>query len=244
MICLRSQVSLGNAGAAKFTSCHPKSQKYKSREEARCRISHQISGPCPSVNMRRRIFECNTLVPVAALSRPRLKAALQPKDQRDPWRQSSSLKDCVRRRRTLWTYHESFPITWGTRNRRQVALETTEKQGSVLEDKLKSEDTVSTEETSNPKVPDWMKLQKVLTVSNLEDQGQDLEYWLSRTPEERIEAVEFLRQMTYGYDPATARVERILEIADLTLGQVYADRRHSGGLLRTSTNNGRYRHLG
>jgi hypothetical protein len=51
--------------------------------------------------------------------------------------------------------------------------------------------------------------------ADLEEQGNDLEYWLSRDPIERINAVEFLRQMMYGYDPATARVQRILEIVDL-----------------------------
>lgn len=54
-----------------------------------------------------------------------------------------------------------------------------------------------------------------LSVCDLTDQGNDLEYWLSRTPQERLAAVEFLRQMTYGYDPTTARMERVLEIDDL-----------------------------
>ncbi len=53
------------------------------------------------------------------------------------------------------------------------------------------------------------------SVCDLGDEGNDLQYWLSRPPEERLAAVEFLRQMMYGYDSVTARVERILEVDDL-----------------------------
>jgi len=53
------------------------------------------------------------------------------------------------------------------------------------------------------------------SVVPLEHQGGDLGYWLSRTPQERLNAVEFLRQMMYGYDSATARIQRVLEIVDL-----------------------------
>ena len=37
-------------------------------------------------------------------------------------------------------------------------------------------------------------------------------YWQSKTPDERLEAVEFLRQVAYGYDPATARLQRVLAV--------------------------------
>ena len=53
------------------------------------------------------------------------------------------------------------------------------------------------------------------SVCDLAEQPKDLAYWLTRTPEERLAAVEFMRQTMYGYDPATARMERILEIDDL-----------------------------
>lgn len=56
------------------------------------------------------------------------------------------------------------------------------------------------------------------SVCDLADQDNDLEYWLSRTPQERLTAVEFLRQMTYGYDPTTARIDRVLEVVDLAQG--------------------------
>jgi hypothetical protein len=51
------------------------------------------------------------------------------------------------------------------------------------------------------------------SVIRLEDKDRtDREYWLSKTPTERLEAVELMRQMLYGYDPATARLQRVLEI--------------------------------
>jgi len=53
---------------------------------------------------------------------------------------------------------------------------------------------------------------KQLTISKLTDPPNDRQYWLSKTPAERFEALELLRQMTYGYDPATARLQRVLEV--------------------------------
>lgn len=54
-----------------------------------------------------------------------------------------------------------------------------------------------------------------LTVVPLASEGDDRQYWLRRTPQERLEALEYLRQVTYGYDPATARLQRLLEVAPL-----------------------------
>lgn len=50
------------------------------------------------------------------------------------------------------------------------------------------------------------------SVVSLTDPPDDREYWLSRTPQERFEAAELLRQSVYGYDPATARLQRVLEV--------------------------------
>jgi hypothetical protein len=51
-----------------------------------------------------------------------------------------------------------------------------------------------------------------ISVVSLTDPPDDREYWLSRPPQERFEAAELLRQSVYGYDPATARLQRVLEI--------------------------------
>lgn len=44
------------------------------------------------------------------------------------------------------------------------------------------------------------------------DNSDDKEFWKSKTPGERLEALEYLRQTAYGYDPATTRLQRILEV--------------------------------
>ena len=53
----------------------------------------------------------------------------------------------------------------------------------------------------------------VFSIGTLEEQGDDREYWASKTPAERLQAVEFMRQVMYGYDPATERLQRVFTIA-------------------------------
>jgi hypothetical protein len=54
-----------------------------------------------------------------------------------------------------------------------------------------------------------------ISVVSLEEADDDeVEYWLSKTPYERLDALETLRQICYGYDPTTTRLQRILEITE------------------------------
>ena len=39
-------------------------------------------------------------------------------------------------------------------------------------------------------------------------------YWQTRTPADRLRALELLRQIEYGYDPNTTRIQRVLEIVE------------------------------
>lgn len=55
---------------------------------------------------------------------------------------------------------------------------------------------------------------KVFSVVLMSEIEKDLTYWFSKKPEERIEAVEFLRQLIFGYDPATERLQRVFETAE------------------------------
>ena len=48
-----------------------------------------------------------------------------------------------------------------------------------------------------------------------EADANDLEYWLSRTPQERLLQVERLRRIAYGYDENSPGLQRVLEIAKL-----------------------------
>jgi hypothetical protein len=52
-------------------------------------------------------------------------------------------------------------------------------------------------------------------ITALGDETSDREYWRAKSPEERMQALELMRQMIYGYDPATTRLQRVFEIVEL-----------------------------
>ena len=54
----------------------------------------------------------------------------------------------------------------------------------------------------------------VITVSALTDDSDEKDYWLNVTPQERLIALETMRQINYGYDPTTDRLQRFFEIAE------------------------------
>ena len=50
-----------------------------------------------------------------------------------------------------------------------------------------------------------------LTVTSLQQaDAEDRAYWRSKTPEERLSALEIMRQVAFGYDPTTERLQRVL----------------------------------
>jgi hypothetical protein len=55
----------------------------------------------------------------------------------------------------------------------------------------------------------------VLEVGSLDGEDPDKAYWQTKSPQERMEALELLCQIIYGYDPATTRLQRVLEVAEL-----------------------------
>lgn len=60
-----------------------------------------------------------------------------------------------------------------------------------------------------------MRLDKTkISVSNSFDDSDEKEYWLSRTPQERLLHVERLRRIAYGYDENSVGLQRVLEIAE------------------------------
>jgi hypothetical protein len=46
-----------------------------------------------------------------------------------------------------------------------------------------------------------------------EQEEQERHYWLDKTPHERLEALEQTRRLLYGHAAATARLQRVLEVA-------------------------------
>jgi hypothetical protein len=55
-----------------------------------------------------------------------------------------------------------------------------------------------------------LKIERTLEVG----EERNVDFWLRKTPQERCAGIEALRQMFYGYDPTTARVQRVLEIVE------------------------------
>lgn len=55
-----------------------------------------------------------------------------------------------------------------------------------------------------------------IDISSLEDPTDETVYWSTKTPAERLAALEVMRQIIYGYDPTTTRLERVLTITERT----------------------------
>jgi hypothetical protein len=53
------------------------------------------------------------------------------------------------------------------------------------------------------------------SVASLSDEPDEKAFWLSKTPHERPEALELMRQVIYGYIPSSARLQRVFEVAEL-----------------------------
>jgi hypothetical protein len=49
-----------------------------------------------------------------------------------------------------------------------------------------------------------------------EAEQMDRAYWRSRTPEERLSALELSRQITSGYDPTARGLSRFFEVVEFT----------------------------
>ena len=54
-----------------------------------------------------------------------------------------------------------------------------------------------------------------LNVSSLNDIMEEKEYWLSQKQVDRLNAIEINRQMVYGTNRTSSRLQRLLEIAEL-----------------------------
>lgn len=57
---------------------------------------------------------------------------------------------------------------------------------------------------------------KVLSVGTLKTIDDEKAFWLSKNIQERLAAIELNREMVYGQDRVTSRLQRFLEISELT----------------------------
>ena len=64
---------------------------------------------------------------------------------------------------------------------------------------------------------DTFKMDKATfsVLSSFEEADEvDKAYWHSKSPQERLEVLELMRQINYDYDPVTDRLQRVLEIVE------------------------------
>ena len=60
---------------------------------------------------------------------------------------------------------------------------------------------------------DKFKMDKTaFSIGSLHDEPDEKAYWRSKTPRERLEAAEMMRQIVYGYNPDTERLQRVIEV--------------------------------
>jgi hypothetical protein len=48
-----------------------------------------------------------------------------------------------------------------------------------------------------------------------EAEADDIDFWMNKTPTERIEGIEYLRRWLYGDDQIDARLQRVLTVVEL-----------------------------
>jgi hypothetical protein len=59
-----------------------------------------------------------------------------------------------------------------------------------------------------------IKLDKTaFSLASLTNESDEKQYWLTKSPYERLRALELMRQIIYGYDPSTERLQRFFEVA-------------------------------
>ncbi len=75
-----------------------------------------------------------------------------------------------------------------------------------------------------------------LTLTEAEEDYSDIDYWLSQPPSKRLEVLELLRQIAYGYDPDIARLSGPTEVVKPTWSQVPRHRRVRRGPSRPQSN--------
>lgn len=63
--------------------------------------------------------------------------------------------------------------------------------------------------------PEYRLDKTALSVVSLEAADDEQMYWWTRTPEERLRHMEYLRRLNYGYQ-ATERLQGFLEVAERT----------------------------
>ena len=64
------------------------------------------------------------------------------------------------------------------------------------------------------------RLDRTMLVAATHGQAEydDVAYWMSKTPAERIEALEYMRRWVYGDNQIDARLQRVFVVTELEAG--------------------------
>jgi hypothetical protein len=58
-----------------------------------------------------------------------------------------------------------------------------------------------------------LKIDKTaFSVTSLSAPSDEKGHWLSKTPHQRLQAVELMRRIIYGYDPTSTRLQRVFAV--------------------------------
>jgi hypothetical protein len=63
-------------------------------------------------------------------------------------------------------------------------------------------------------VPQLRVDRSAFVISTLQEATDEIAYWQTKTPLERLEALELMRQILYAYDPSTSRLQRVLTVTE------------------------------
>jgi hypothetical protein len=55
----------------------------------------------------------------------------------------------------------------------------------------------------------------IITIASLDEPEKDLEFWMTKTKIERLQAIEINRRLAYGKDRVSERLQRFFEITEL-----------------------------
>ena len=86
-------------------------------------------------------------------------------------------------------------------------------QANQADEQLRAEMTNKKPRTTGHKAFPMVD-RSVVSVGSALGESDEKAFWLSKTPLDRLEAVELLRQIAYGYDPTTTRLQRLLEATE------------------------------
>lgn len=65
----------------------------------------------------------------------------------------------------------------------------------------------------------WRLDRSALSFATFEEADEaDRKYWWSRSPKERMQALELLRQINYGLDATSGRLQRVFEFVERSPG--------------------------